>query len=65
MSILLKAAQKAMDESGLRSIEIARRLELPESRVCEIRKATDMRGTNRLEQILKEFAPRKYRALKK
>ena len=65
MSEILKAAQRAIRESGLKPSEVAKVLGQPRSRVSEFMKATEIRGLMRVEEVLKNFAKEKYDNLKK
>ena len=65
MSELLKAAQRAVKDSGLSHSDVAKKLGIPLPRVSEFMNAKEIRGLMRVEQILEEFAQEKYEHLKK
>ena len=65
MSEILKAAQRAIKESGLNVTEVAKELGIPQPRVSEFMNTSEIRGLMRVEQILEKFAKEKYEFLKK
>ncbi len=65
MSELLKAAQRAVKESGLTHSDVAKELGVPLPRISEFMNATEIRGLMRVEQILEKFAKDKYEIIKK
>jgi predicted XRE-type DNA-binding protein len=65
MSEILKAAQKAIRDSGLTPSQVAKELDIPLPRVSEFMKASEIRGLMRVEQVLEKFAKEKYEYLKK
>jgi predicted XRE-type DNA-binding protein len=65
MSEILKAAQKAIRDSGLTPSQVAKELDIPLPRVSEFMKASELRGLMRVEQVLEKFAKDKYEYLKK
>jgi hypothetical protein len=57
MSILLKLAQKSINESGLKHADVARRLNITPQKVYDFMKLEGIRGSSRVEQVLENFRP--------